>query len=153
MCENKTTPNSKRSHTSTTVAPPYCSYSINLSALELKQKIVKQADKWRILPHSTTFCWNPRSWADSQNIKRKWGSKKKWDLQPIYSKLAPCSLCCQSSEFCPRQVCPTVPAAVPLPKPRAQEQGAGRQQSGNRQTAQFVWHASLDHGRVLKQFP
>lgn len=79
MCENKTTPNSNRSHTSTTVAPPYCSYSIsysiNLSALELKQKIVKQADKWRNLPHSTTFCWNLRSWADSQNIKRKRGSK------------------------------------------------------------------------------
>lgn len=71
MCENKTTPKCNRTCTSTTVAPLYSSYSISLSALEVKQKIVQQADKWRTPPHSTTFCRSLHSRAESPAIKRK----------------------------------------------------------------------------------
>lgn len=165
MCENKTAPNSNRSHTSTTVAPPYSSYSINLSALELKQEIVKQADKWRNLPHSTTFCWNLRSWADSQNIKRKQGSKISGICSQFIQNERLVHFAAEALSPAPARSARRSLLLSLAPKPKAAAQcpahapgGAAAGRQGSREQAVsrhafFMWHAPLDQGWVWKQFP
>lgn len=165
MCENKTTPKCNRTCTSTTVAPPYSSYSINLSALEVKQKIVKQADKWRNLPHSTAFCRNVRSWTESRAIKRKRG----WKLNGVSSqfiqnrRLVHFAAEALSSDPARSACCSLPPSWAPAPTGGAQVPSSAPGQSratscrqgsttGRRPAATRYrsWHAPLNQGCVLK---
>lgn len=96
----------------------------------MKQKIVKQADKWRNLPRSTTFCRNLRSWTELQAIKRKWASKIN-GTKPMSSKWAPHSLCHRSPEFRPMRsaCCSSPPWLAPRSTGNAQLTGSSPDQS------------------------